>query len=66
MWDSCKLLNLSRTLAGSPWAVPDGWETLHPQLNLNLDDQTPYLMHNVALHVSTEVSITSKCYYDEM
>ena len=43
-------------LAGNPWGAPDGWDTLHPQLNLNLDDQTPYILHNGATHVETEVS----------
>ena len=42
--------------AGDPWEAPDGWDTLHPQLNLNLDDQTPYVLHNGAMHVATDVS----------
>ena len=42
--------------AGDPWTAPDGWDTLHPQLNLNLDDQTPYVLHGGAMHVATEVS----------
>ena len=42
--------------AGNPWTEPDGWDTLHPQLNLNLEDhQTPYVLHNGATHVVTEV-----------
>ena len=42
--------------AGDPWAAPDGWNTMHPQLNLNLDDQSPYVMHSGAMHVATDLS----------
>ena len=54
------LLQISYAVAGNPWAAPNGWDTLHPQLNLNLDDQTPYLVYNRAVHVATEVSLSSK------
>ena len=50
------VLIFSSQLAGNQWAAPGGWDTLYPQLNLNLDDQTPYVLHNGATHVSTEVS----------
>ena len=40
-WMTLALILISE-LAGNPWAEPDGWDTLHPQLNLNLDDQTSY------------------------
>ena len=46
--------------AGNPWTAPDDWNTLHPQLNLNLDDQTPYSMYNGESYVSTEVINYSK------
>ena len=50
-----KLVVLSQT-AGNPWAAPDGRNTLHPQLNLNLDDQAhEYILHGGAAHVATEV-----------
>ena len=42
--------------AGNPWGMPDGWDTLHPQLNLNLDDQTSYILQNGATLVATKVS----------
>ena len=51
-----KLIFISQP-AGNLWQSPDGWEGLHPQLNLNLDDQTPYLMHNGAMHIATQVNI---------
>ena len=41
--------------AGNPWAAPEGWNTMHPQLNLNLDDQVPYVLHGGSLHAETEV-----------
>ena len=41
--------------AGGPWAVPDGWDTLHPQLNLNMDDQTPCVVHNRATHTVSQI-----------
>ena len=42
--------------AGNPWAAPDGWDTLRPQLNLNLDeDVNRYTLHGGAMHVTTEV-----------
>ena len=40
---------------GDLWAVPDGWDTLHPELNLNLDDSSPYFLHGGAIHVATGV-----------
>ena len=40
---------------GNSWAAPDGWDTLHPELNLNLDDSTPYSLHDGAIHVTTGV-----------
>ena len=43
-------------LAGNPWEAPNGWDTLHPQLNLNLDDQTSYILQNGATLVATKVS----------
>ena len=42
--------------AGDPWSAPDGWDTLYPQLNLNLDDQTLYVLHSGAMHVASQVS----------
>ena len=53
---ACSLFHI----AGNPWAAADGWDTLHPQLNLNLDDDTPYVLHNGSLHVETEVSRSSQ------
>ena len=42
--------------AGNPWAAPVGWDTLHPQLNLNLDEDVDgYILHGGAMHVTTEV-----------
>ena len=37
------------------WEAPPDWKTLHPSLNLNLDDDTPYVMHNGAVHIGTQV-----------
>ena len=44
-------------IAGDQWSAPDGWNTEHPQSNLHLDiDQAPYIKHNGASHVTTQVS----------
>ena len=40
---------------GNSWAAPDGWDTVHPELNLNLDDSTRYSLHGGAIHVTTGV-----------
>ena len=37
------------------WEVPLDWKTLHPSLNLNLNDESPYVMHNGAVHIGTQV-----------
>ena len=42
--------------AGNQWEAPLGWKSLHPSLDLNLDDQTPYVIHNGAVHIITQVS----------
>ena len=42
--------------AGNPWTAPNGWDTPHPQIYLNLDDQRPYFVYNGASYVTTEVS----------
>ena len=53
--DCCLKLDFISQLAGDSWAAPDGWDALHPQLNLNLDDQTSYVLHGGAIHMATEV-----------
>ena len=50
------ILNVISLSAGDPWTAPNGSVTLHPQLHHNLDDPTPYFMHNGATHIATEVS----------
>ena len=49
------LIPLNFPTAGNPWAVPHDWDSAHPQLNLNLDDEVPHVLHNGAVHVATEV-----------
>ena len=48
--------------AGNPWEAPPDWKTLHPSLNLNLDDETPYVMYNGAVHIITQVSDIAGCF----
>ena len=49
--------------AGNPWEAPLNWKTLHPSLNLDLDDETPYVVHNGAVHVTTQVSDTTTAHF---
>ena len=50
-------------IAGNPWTAPDGLDTLYPQLHLNIDDETPYVLHNGSLHVKTEASRSSLLFW---
>ena len=42
--------------AGSAWTAPDGWNTLHPQLYLNLDDAASGTIYGGAMHLETQVT----------
>ena len=61
MCDSTKSLPIREVsfisqLAGNPWSAPNRWNTMHPQLNLNLDEEVDgYTLHGGAMHVNTEV-----------
>ena len=64
MGEYIKLSFISQS-AGDPWAAPDDWDALHPQLNLNLDDQTTYVLAGGPMHITTQVGgeITVLCFY---
>ena len=41
--------------AGDPWMGPELWNTMKPSLHLNLDDETPFILHGGIMMVVTPV-----------
>ena len=53
-------MNICFGKAGNPWTAPDGWDTLHPQLHLNLDDPASGTIYGGAVHLATQATLKIK------